>query len=609
MLKEYTQPSKQVAGINEEVDRFIGENCLGSPLLMSDSYRPRIAITANEAELGSCLARAYSDALIRAKAIPFIIPLTTDVATLYESLKSCDGLLLTGGADIHPMFLDEEPIKGLGNINPTRDRYELIIIRLAKLLSLPILGICRGHQILAVAYGSTMYQDLYSQFEGDNAIDHSPKIPKTMTAHSLIIENYPNRLSKMLNLAEGERSAVNSLHHQAVKDVYYPFRELAQALDGVNEAIDAYPEEDIIAVQWHPEQMLAGGYEEQLALFEDLRERAVLYRRATEFHRRYISVDSHTDTPMFFNKGFELSDSQGRTKMDLKQMELGGIDSAVMVAYLPQKEVSEQGHLWAKDFAHSKLSELVQHLEANSDRVLWAKCKADVERAKALGKRAIFTGIENAYAIGEDLSLIKEFRDKYAVSYMTLCHNGDNAICDSANKSKGTHKGLSEFGKAVVREMNRLGVMIDLSHTGEDTVRDVLALSQAPVLVSHSSVRSLCNHPRNLWDDAIKSIAEKGGVIQVCLYAGFINEDDTSATYLDAVEHIEHIVRLVGIRHVGIGSDFDGDGELIGCRSALALKRITIELLRRGYSEADLALLWGGNFLRLMEEVQSLREI
>ncbi len=606
MSKNNMKLTQEVSNLNRQVDTFLGENRLGSPSSLLD-YMPRIAITANEAELGSCLAKAYSDALVETGAVPFIIPITKDIRTLFEALRSCDGLLLTGGADIHPMFLDEEPIKGLGDINPTRDTYELIVIRLARLLNLPTLGICRGHQILGLAYGSTLYQDLYNQFEGEGAIDHSPKIPKTMFAHKLLTKHYPNRLTKILNIKEEEVIYVNSLHHQALKDVYYPFVEVASASDGVNEAIDAFPENDIIAVQWHPEQLIVGGDERQRKLFEDLVQRAKLYHRASEFHKHYISIDSHTDTPMFFGKDFDLYNSMGRTKVDVMQMQLGQIDSSVMVAYLPQRELSEDAHHRAKALAEKKLSELLKHIGQHSETAVHARSPQDIILAKKEGKKAIVTGIENGYAIGTDISLIKEFRDRYGIAYITLCHNGDNAICDSANKSVNTHGGLSDFGREVVREMNALGVMVDLSHTGEATVRDVLELCTQPLIVSHSSVRSLCNHPRNLRDDAIKAIAGKGGVIQVCLYAGFISEEDDKATYLDAVEHIEHIIRLVGIKHVGIGSDFDGDGELIGCRSSLDLKRITMELFRRGYTEEELALLWGGNFLRVMQICQEGR--
>lgn len=160
------------------------------------------------------------------------------------------------------------------------------------------------------------------------------------------------------------------------------------------------------------------------------------------------------------------------------------------------------------------------------------------------------------------------------------------------------------MGYDFVAEMNRLGIMIDVSHAGEETVRDVLATSTKPIIASHSSVRELCDHARNLSDEQIIAIAERGGVIQVCLYAGFIKPEAKTATYLDAVDHIEHIIKLVGIEHVGIGSDFDGDGELIGCRTSEDLIRITMELLRRGYDEEDLMLLWGDNFLRVWEANQ-----
>ena len=190
------------------------------------------------------------------------------------------------------------------------------------------------------------------------------------------------------------------------------------------------------------------------------------------------------------------------------------------------------------------------------------------------------------------------------VCYITLCHNGDNDICDSARKTKYEHNGLSDFGREVVREMNRLGVMVDISHAAVSTVRDVLQISSAPVVASHSSSRALCNHTRNLTDEDALAIARSGGVVQVCLYAGFISEQEEEASVQHAADHIDHFVRLLGIEHVGIGSDFDGDGELVGCRGANDLINLTVELLRRGYTRDQLGLLWGENFLRVMQNVQ-----
>lgn len=592
--------SPSLARLNREVDNSLGSSHCVAPQTV---IRPRIALTAHQTEYGSSVARAYSDAIICAGGIPFILPLSDDVDTLLLSLQSVDGLLLTGGADLHPMYMGEEPLAGLGSVSHERDRYELIITRLARRLALPILGICRGHQLLGVAYGSILYQDLPSQYRGENALNHAPQIHKEQPHHRLVLtETEPNRLRDILLGDDQEDELwVNSLHHQAIRELLPPFDEVATATDGVNEAIDAYPELDILAVQWHPEQLVAAGDERQLRLFRHLVERATLYRRARAFHQSSIVLDSHTDTPMFFGEGFDIRASE-RTRVDLTKMALGGVNASVMVAYLPQGELGDEAHARALAYAEDKLQELHRQVERNADRAVICRRADEVEEARSIAKLSIIPAIENGYAIGTDLKQIERLHRLYGIAYITLCHNGDNAICDSARHSQATHGGLSNFGYEVVEEMNRLGIMIDLSHAGDETVRDVLAASTKPVIASHSSARSLCNHPRNLSDEQIIAIAERGGVIQVCLYAGFINENERAASYLDAVDHIEHIIRLVGVEHVGIGSDFDGDGELIGCRTSEDLIRISMELLRRGYTEEDLWLIWGDNFLRVWEE-------
>jgi microsomal dipeptidase-like Zn-dependent dipeptidase len=221
------------------------------------------------------------------------------------------------------------------------------------------------------------------------------------------------------------------------------------------------------------------------------------------------------------------------------------------------------------------------------------------------GKKAIMMGIENGYAIGHDLSLVEHFR-KRGIVYMTLCHNGDNDICDSARKSNNEHGGVSPFGADVIREMNRLGMMVDLSHASEKTFYDALDISQVPIVCSHSSCRSLCDHPRNLTDEQMKRLASKGGVMQVTFYEGFLRQDG-QASLLDAIEHINHAVNIMGIEHVGIGTDFDGDGGVPGLAHAGELINLTRALLRERYTEADLRLLWGENFLRVMREAQNFK--
>lgn len=212
-------------------------------------------------------------------------------------------------------------------------------------------------------------------------------------------------------------------------------------------------------------------------------------------------------------------------------------------------------------------------------------------------------GIENGYAIGKDLSNIERFR-KRGVVYMTLCHNGNNDICGSARYNEG-NLGVSDFGEQVIHEMNRVGMLVDLSHAGEQSFYDALDISCQPVVCSHSSSRALCDHPRNLTDEQLKAIARKDGVVQLCLYGGFLRTD-RPATLDDAIEHLHHIVNLIGVDHVGIGTDFDGDGGIIGCNDSSELINFTRKLLYERYSEEDIQLIWGGNFLRVMQQVQKI---
>ena len=236
------------------------------------------------------------------------------------------------------------------------------------------------------------------------------------------------------------------------------------------------------------------------------------------------------------------------------------------------------------------------------DRMVIATTPQEIRTIKAQGKKAICLGIENGYALGKLVENLRMFKEM-GVSYITLCHNGDNDICDSA-RGKQEWKGLSPFGKEVVKEMNRLGIMVDISHAAESTFYQVLEVSETPIIASHSSARPLCDHPRNLTDDQLKALAAQGGVAQICLYKGFINKEEEKASLSDAIRHINHIVDLIGIDHVGIGSDFDGDGELIGCSATNELINITVRLLEEGYTEEDIRKIWGGNLLRVMTAIQ-----
>lgn len=571
--------SYQMASVLDEADRFRPAESL-----------PRIGISANRKDGQTCLAETYIQSVIQVGGAPVVIPATTDLRVLTAVVQDLDGILMSGGGDINPLFVGEEPLPALQDVDTLRDRYDLLLIRLASNRQIPLMGICRGHQMLNAAFGGTLYQDIYSQADTD-VIKHSQKMAREEASHTVHLE-------------DGCVIAVNSFHHQAVKDVAPEFVQTAVAPDGINEGM-RHPEKSVFSVQWHPEAMAIHGDEEAQALFNHFIEEARIFRQAKELHQRIVTLDSHTDTPMIFPGHFNIGEKQGG-KVNLPFMEEGRIDAAFMVAYIPQGERDEASLAKATAYAEERLKEVIRQEQLNPTRMGIARTPDDLLRLKQIGKKAIFLGIENGYALGKEVNNVRKFRDM-GVSYITLCHNGDNDLCDSA-RGKGEWKGLSPLGKQMVAEMNRLGVMVDISHAAESTFYDVLACSRYPIIASHSSARALCNHPRNLTDDQLKAIAGQGGVVQLCLYKGFINEEAEKASVSDAIRHINHMVDLIGVEHVGIGSDFDGDGELIGCRASNELINITMHLLKEGYSETDISRIWGGNFLRVMRQVQSARQ-
>lgn len=559
----------------------------------TDSFRseqesPLIGISANRRENQSCIAETYINSIIQAGGVPIIIPATTDLHVLSSLVKDIDGLLMTGGGDINPLFMSEDPIPALQDVDTLRDIYDLRLVRLASNRQVPIMGICRGHQILNFSFGGTLFQDIYSQSSGSDICKHSQKMAREEVSHQVMLEN-------------GESIYVNSFHHQAVKDIAPEFVSTAVAKDGINEGI-RHLEKNIFSVQWHPEALATNGDRDAQSLFRQFIHNAYLFKEAKKIHKHIITLDSHTDTPMIFPGKFNIGNKEGG-KVNLCYMEEGLIDATFMVAYIPQGNRDEESLNRATAYAIERLNEVKRQEKLNHNRMGIAYTTEDIIRLKKEDKKAILLGIENGYAIGKDIGNISLFKNM-GVSYITLCHNGDNDICDSA-RGNGEWRGLSPFGKKVVREMNRQGVMIDISHAAEKTVFQTLECSDLPIVASHSSARALCDHPRNLTDEQLKVIAQKGGVIQICLYKGFINKDSEKASLSDAIKHINYIVDLIGIEHVGVGSDFDGDGELIGCRSTNELINITIKLLNQGYTEADLRKLWGGNFLRVMQQVQS----
>ena len=559
---------------------------------------PVIGLTGNFQDGNCMLAEGYYQSILKAGGVPFIIPCYDDTDALINTLDKLDGILLTGGADINPLFLGEDPVKELHGINPRRDRQELLLTRLAADRQIPILGICRGIQTMNAALGGPLYQDIHSQMEGTR-IKHDQDLDRSYASHMVVIE----KDTLLHSLFKTDTIAVNSFHHQAIKEPAPGFRVCARAADGVIEAMESTEYKSMLGVQWHPECFILKNDECMMPLFHWLIQEASSFKEAKRLHDRILTLDSHCDTPMFFDQQIDFASRDPKILVDLHKMTEGKLDATIMVAYLKQLELTDEALSAATAKADRILNEIEAMVAKSCSYLDIAYTPADLYRLKAEGKKAIMLGIENGYAIGNDLSNIERFRNR-GVVYMTLCHNGNNQLCGSA-RFNDEGLGVNAFGEQVIKEMNRVGMMVDISHAGEQTFYDALNISSKPIVASHSSARALCNHPRNLTDDQLKSLADKGGVAQVTLYSGFLKEQGM-ATIQDAIDHLNHMVNIMGIEHVGIGTDFDGDGGITGCASASELINFTRCLLKERYSEEDIRRIWGGNFLRVMEEVQKV---
>ena len=561
-------------------------------------YQPVIGITGNFGDETCKLGQGYYQSVVAAGGVPMIIPPVEDVNTLVNTLDHIDALILSGGADINPLFGGDEPSPRLGGINRQRDLPELMITRLAYNRQIPILAICRGIQTLAVALGGKVAQDISIQA----TIKHSQEADRAEQTHSIKIAED----SILRRLYGEEKIYVNSFHHQAVKETGDKFRVVAKSPDGIIEAMESSEYKSIIGVQWHPECL-----DEGEPLFRWLVEEAKAFRKANELHDRVLTLDTHCDTPMFFPQGIHFDHRDSKILVDLHKMNEGRQDATIMVAYLPQPKIGEtfsslvdfdvQGPLEYADLIFDKIEEIT---EANRKYISIARTPGDLYEDKRNGRKSIMLGIENGIALNGQLQNLQHFAQR-GVVYITLCHNGDNEICDSA-KGCNTHGGVSRFGEQVIREMNRLGIMVDMSHAAEKSFYDALEISSMPIVCSHSSSRALCDHPRNLTDDQMRALAAKGGVAQTTLYPGFLKKDG-EATIIDAIEHLEHAIKIMGIDHVGLGTDFDGDGGVKGLADSSELINFTRQLLARRYSERDIQKIWGGNFLRVMGQVQKIR--
>lgn len=561
-------------------------------------HRPMIGLTGNCADIDVTIRNYYHKQIVAAGGVPVIIPPVADKDVIINTLERLDAIILTGGADYNPLWAGEEPSAKLHHINAQRDLPELLITRLAYNRNIPMLGICRGIQTLAMALDGKVIQDISETIP--NTIKHSQDADTCEPTHSVSVAE-----GSMLHDVYGkDKLYVNSFHHQAVGDCGPKFIVTAKANDGVVEAIESSEYRKIMGVQWHPECMGDDGQ----PLFKWLVDAAAEHNKAKAIHNRILTLDSHCDTPMFFPQGVKFDHRDSRILVDLHKMTEGHQDAVTMVAYLPQPKVGEDFREKVefpvegpKEYAELIFSKIEDIVAANKEYLSIARTPVDLYVNKLAGRKSIMLGIENGLALESDINNVKHFANR-GIVYITLCHNGDNDICDSARGSN-THNGVSAWGEKVIKEMNAQGVMVDLSHAAEKSFYDALDISSTPIVCSHSNCKSLCDHPRNLTDDQLRKLAQKGGVAQITLYHGFVCKDG-EATILDAIKHLEHAISIMGIDHVGLGTDFDGDGGIRGLANSSELMNFTIELMRRRYSIEDMEKIWGGNWLRVMKQVQ-----
>ena len=373
-----------------------------------------------------------------------------------------------------------------------------------------------------------------------------------------------------------------------------------------------------------------------------------LLARARSLHDRILTLDSHSDVPL---DSCEATDLQ----VDFPKMRTGGLDVAFDIVFAGQRERTELTHDEAKRQALESFQAIHDAVRRCVGEVALARTPEDVERIVGSGKLAVAIGIENGFVIGSDLSLLETYRDLGA-AYVGLTHEGHNDIADSANPrddlgdAASEHGGVSEFGEQVIAEMNGLGIMVDVSHMSKAATLDAVRLSRAPVIASHSSLYAIVPNPRNIDDETLLALVEKGGVIQITPVHTFVKVDSPSAieaffalldefgletdaearklpperrvefearlaeqgrrwalaTVAHVVDHIDYAVGVVGVDHVGIGSDFAGGGGVTGWSDASETVNVTIELLRRGYTGEEIQKIWGGNLLRVWREVRKL---
>lgn len=399
------------------------------------------------------------------------------------------------------------------------------------------------------------------------------------------------------------------------------------------------------------------------------RDEAAVLAAAKAIHAKVLSIDTHVDiAPSNFTAtGPNYTQRLPRTQVDLVKMEEGGLVGAFLIVYVGQDTaLNAAGYARANAQAIEKFEAIHRLTETLApSRAEIAYTAADARRIHQSGKRVIFIGIENGFPIGSDLSNVQKFYERGG-RYLSLAHNGHSQLSDSNTGERDgvwLHNGLSPLGRQVIAEMNRLGMMIDVSHPSKQSMLQTVALSRAPIIASHSGARALCGHSRNMDDEQLDALKKNGGVIQLVAFNSYVKcnptrdaeraaaidalrkeygiaagnraevqraidalpndrrnaylakqEDitarrypaDPAATVKDFADHIDYVVKRIGIDHVGISSDFDGGGGVDGWRTASESLNVTAELVRRGYTEQEIAKIWGGNLLRVMERVEKV---
>ncbi len=378
--------------------------------------------------------------------------------------------------------------------------------------------------------------------------------------------------------------------------------------------------------------------------------------RAKALHARMLTLDTHCDTAFnLLRADWKIGErhdpaQRGSGKIDLPRMKEGGLDAEFFAAFVGQGPRTPEGYARARDLAVKVIDAVRQMTVDNASMIGLGLEPDDAYRLKREGRLTAYIGIENGYTIGKDLSLIETYAEK-GVRYITLCHSSDNDICDSStDRQDREDHGLSDFGRRVVAECNRLGVIVDVSHASDKSFFDILEVTKAPIMASHSSTRAVCDSPRNLTDDMLRALAKNGGVDQICFLGNYVKKmppnperdkalkeledkygnfravrDDAvrakaqaeyeainakypqdRPTVKDLVDHIDHVKKVVGIDYAGIGTDFDGGGGVVGCDDVSGMIHVTEELMRRGYTDREIEKIWGGNFMRVFRKVRSL---